>query len=135
MPMVIVPRCCSNSAALAESMSAAMTDRLQQLTAILECSHHMLECARGRRWDDLPSLEAGRSLLIEGYGRQSKTRSRDDDLDAEADMLARIIAINEELVALGSAQKKELADTLSGNRRQRDAAVAYSATSTRRLVV
>ncbi len=112
-----------------------MTGRLQQLAAILEHSNGMLACARDRRWDDLPALESGRSRLIEDYGRQSKSRSHDDDLDAEADMLTRVIAINEELVALGMAQKKELADTLSGNRRQRDAAVAYSATSTRRLVV
>lgn len=103
-------------------------ERLRQLSAILDSSNAMRELARDGRWDDLPELESGRSRMIEDYRVLCATRERNDDHDAEADLLERIVAINNELAELGSARKKELADTLSGSRRQRNAAFAYSTT-------
>ncbi len=112
-----------------------MTERLQQLGEILERSHDMLASARGQQWDSLPELSAGRSRAIEAYGRLCAARPADEDAGDEAALLERILAINEELVAIGSTHKQSLADSLSGNRRQRRAAVAYSEASARHRVV
>lgn len=112
-----------------------MTERLQRLGEILERSQDMLECARDQRWDSLPELSTGRSRAIEAYGRLCAARSANEDPGDESALLARILAINEELVALGSTHKQSLADSLSGNRRQRSAALAYSDASTGHRVV
>lgn len=104
----------------------AMSARLALLERILEGSVVMVEGARAGRWDDLPDLENQRAQWTAAYRRLAAGRDHDDVPDAEADLLTRIIEVNDVIAELAETYRKQLADMLAGSGRQRRAAGAYS---------
>ncbi len=108
-----------------------MSGRLNCLAHALRCSQDMVGSARGQRWDELSVLESQRAALLREYAAAAGALVRAGDAEMEADLLACIIAANDDIITLGERHRRELADAISGNRRQRHAANAYSDTSKR----
>ncbi len=110
-----------------------MSDRLNHLGQALDCSHGMLDCARDQRWDELPELEARRAALLREYAVAAAAMPHGgaDEAAAEADLLARLIEANDDVMRLGERHRCALADSISSNQQQRRAASAYSATPAR----
>lgn len=108
-----------------------MSTRIDQLARILQFSVTMLDSARDRRWDELPALEAERAHMLRDYAAMPAPGDTNDAaVDAEAEILGRIIEANAALIELGERHCGILTDELTGTRRQRHAASMYSRSST-----
>jgi hypothetical protein len=108
-----------------------MSGRVNRLVQALRCSQDMLGSARDQRWNELSALESQRAALLREYAAAAGAPVHAGDAEMEAELLARIIVANDEIITLGECHRRELADAISGNRRRRHAAYAYSDTSRR----
>ncbi len=100
-----------------------MTDKAQELQQLISLSRMMLEKAREESWDDVFVLEAERSELIRLFFSESVEQA---DADAVAAGIQEIMAIDRDIMALGTLKKLDLAQTLQALNQGKKAVKAYT---------
>jgi hypothetical protein len=98
-----------------------MTDKAQDLQQLISLSRMMLEKAREESWDDVFALEAERSELIRLFFLESVQQA-----DAVAAGIQEIMAIDRDIMALGTLKKLDLAQTLQAMNQGKKAVKAYT---------
>lgn len=84
----------------------------------LRCSERMLELARSGGWEELALLQCEREALLRNAAAAGS---------ADAEGIARMLAINEEILALGASHRDELMRACADSRQARRAVGAYAA--------
>lgn len=93
------------------------------LREALQCSEHMLAAAQAGRWEELAALQVDREAVL-----QAAAAARTGGADpTDAECIARLLAINEEILALGAAHRDELMRACADSRQARIAVGAYAA--------
>ncbi len=100
-----------------------MTDKAQELQQLISLSRMMLEKAREESWDDVFALEAERSELISLFFSEPIQQA---EADAVAVGIQEIMAIDRDIMALGTLKKLDLAQTLQAMNQGKKAVKAYT---------
>lgn len=92
------------------------------LREALQCSERMLAAAQAGRWEELAALQVDREAVLQVAAARTGGA---DPTDAEC--IARLLVINEEILALGAAHRDELMRACADSRQARIAVGAYAA--------
>jgi len=98
-----------------------MTDKAQDLQQLISLSQTMLEKAREESWDDVFVLEAERSELIRLFFLEPVQQT-----DAVAAGIQSMMAIDRDIMALGTLKRLDLAQTLQAMDQGKKAVKAYT---------
>ena len=98
-----------------------MTDKAQDLQQLISLSRIMLEKAREESWDDVFALEVERSELIRLFFLEPVQQA-----DAVAAGIQEMMAIDRDIMALGSLKRRDLAQTLQTMDQGKKAVKAYT---------
>lgn len=100
-----------------------MTDKTQDLQQLIALSRTMLEKAREESWDGVFVLEAERSELIRLFFLEPVQQ---EYAEAVAAGIQSMIAINHDIIALGTLKRLDLAQTLQAMDQGKKAVKAYT---------
>lgn len=100
-----------------------MTDKTIDLQQLIDLSRTMLEKAREESWDDVFVLETERSELIRLFFSEPV---RQEYADTVAAGIQTIMAIDRDIMALGSLKKLDLAQALQALDQGKKAIKAYT---------
>lgn len=100
-----------------------MTDKTEDLQQLISLSRIMLEKAREESWDDVFALEEERSELIRLFFLEPVQQG---DADAVAAGIQAIMAIDRNIMALGSLKRLDLAQILQTMEQGKKAVKAYT---------
>ncbi|MGZ8918367.1 MAG: flagellar protein FliT [Methylobacter sp.] len=100
-----------------------MTDKTQDLQQLITLSRTMLGKAREESWDDVFVLETERSELIRLFFSEPV---RQEYADTVAAGIQTIMAIDRDIMALGSLKKLDLAQALQALDQGKKAVKAYT---------
>ena len=101
-----------------------MTDKAQDLQQLISLSRTMLEKAREESWDDVFVLEAERSELIRLFFLEPIQQAY---AEAVAAGIQSMMAIDRDIMALGTLKRLALAQTLHAMDQGKKAVKAYTA--------
>jgi hypothetical protein len=100
-----------------------MTDKTEDLQQLISLSRLMLEKALEESWDDVLALEEERSELIRLFFLEPVQQK---DADAVAAGIQAIMAIDRDIMALGSLKRLDLAQILKTMEQGKKAVKAYT---------
>jgi hypothetical protein len=100
-----------------------MTDKAIDLQQLIALSRTMLEKAREESWDDVFVLETERSELIRLFFLEPVQQ---EYAEAVAAGIQAMMAIDRDIMALGSLKKLDLAQTLQAIEQGKKAVKAYT---------
>ena len=100
-----------------------MADKAQNLQQLLSISLTMLEKAREESWDEVFVLEAERTELIRLFFLEPVQQN---DVEAVAAAIQSLLAIDCDIIVLGSLKKLDLAQTLQHLDQGKKAVKAYT---------
>lgn len=100
-----------------------MKDKAQDLQQLISLSRTMLGKAREESWDDVFVLEAERSELIRLFFLEPVQQAYTDVVSAG---IQSILAIDSDLIKLGTLKRFELAQTLQAMDQGKKAVKAYT---------
>ncbi len=100
-----------------------MTDKSIDLEQLIALSGTILEKAREDNWDEVTSLEAERSELLELFFAEPV---QPEAAKVVGEGIQTILAIDQEIMALGNLVKLDLAESLHKLEQGKKAVKAYS---------
>lgn len=92
------------------------------LETSLVMSRQMLDMARQGLWDDVIACEAERSALLQAFFQNPPTQAKDSIVEK----LRELVAMDEEIMALGEIRRNELGDELHKMEHSKKAIKAYT---------
>lgn len=102
-----------------------MTDKAKDLQFLISLSQAMLEKAREDSWDDVVTLEAERSGLIELFFLESNQEEYEEYAEMVASGIRAILAMDIDIMELGALKKLDIVEILQKMEMGKKAVQAY----------
>ena len=99
-----------------------MSARSDHWGAIIDMTHAMLSCAQRQEWDDVIHKEQERRRALEAFFAQQVTV---DEAEAVASGIRELMALDNEILAMGRTARDEVARQAGLLQRGRRAEAAY----------